>query len=307
MSAIIEDFQSKKKTLKDWPELQIVERLRLSREVTHNIRHNGVVRELPSRKALQQIFDTLSAALFPTHFGQATEGSIDLYVSSSLQVALARIQDQVKHSLQFDHINSTVDLDLQEEARRIVNAFADKLPDIRNLLVSDFRAAYKESPTAESLAEIVLCHRNSTSLVYHRFAHILFQLGARLLARMAADIALAATGTAIHPGASVGEGFNLGQGAGTSISQDTIIGKNVRLFHSVALGPDVVSQTKPAVSKNTNESHVVIEDDVTIYSGVTVTQGVTVGRGSVIGSNVWLAQSVPPDSHITQAPAKAVG
>ena len=46
---------------------RIVAELRTSREVTHNIRHQGRIRELPSRKALLDVVEGLCAALSPTH------------------------------------------------------------------------------------------------------------------------------------------------------------------------------------------------------------------------------------------------
>ena len=50
-----------------WNLNAVVEALRVSREATHNIRHHGRVRELPSRDALNDIVHGLSAVLFPTH------------------------------------------------------------------------------------------------------------------------------------------------------------------------------------------------------------------------------------------------
>lgn len=44
--------------------------LRISREVTNNVRVQGRVRELPSRAVLAGIAEDLRAALFPSHFGQ---------------------------------------------------------------------------------------------------------------------------------------------------------------------------------------------------------------------------------------------
>ena len=37
-----------------------------------------------------------------------------------------------------------------------------------------------------------------------------------------------------------------------------------------------------------------------VYAGATVLSRITVGKGSVIGGNVWLTESVPPGSRITQ-------
>jgi serine O-acetyltransferase len=45
--------------------------------------------------------------------------------------------------------------------------------------------------------------------------------------------------------------------------------------------------------------HPTIEDDVIIYSGATILGGDThIGARSVIGGNVWLTDSIPPDTKV---------
>jgi serine O-acetyltransferase len=45
--------------------------------------------------------------------------------------------------------------------------------------------------------------------------------------------------------------------------------------------------------------HPTIEEDVIIYSGATILGGDTViGARSVIGGNVWITESVPPDTRV---------
>ncbi|HXR37284.1 MAG TPA: hypothetical protein VN754_15110, partial [Candidatus Binataceae bacterium] len=46
--------------------------------------------------------------------------------------------------------------------------------------------------------------------------------------------------------------------------------------------------------------HPNIDNGVTIYAGATILGNITVGRGSVIGGNVWLLDSVPPESVVNQ-------
>jgi serine O-acetyltransferase len=48
------------------------------------------------------------------------------------------------------------------------------------------------------------------------------------------------------------------------------------------------------------DRHPIIEDDVIIYAGATILGRITIGKRSVIGGNVWLTESVPPDSSISQ-------
>ncbi|MDR2631837.1 MAG: serine acetyltransferase, partial [Spirochaetaceae bacterium] len=73
-----------------------------------------------------------------------------------------------------------------------------------------------------------------------------------------------------------------------------VIGKNVKLYQGVTLG--ALSVKKEEADK---KRHPTIEDDVTIYSGATILGGRTViGRGSTIGGNVWLTESVPPNTMV---------
>ena len=45
--------------------------------------------------------------------------------------------------------------------------------------------------------------------------------------------------------------------------------------------------------------HPTIEDDVIVYSGATILGGDTViGARSIVGGNVWITESVPPDTRV---------
>ena len=281
----------------------VVEGLRTSREITHNIRHRGLVRELPSRTSLQLILDALCAALFPTHFGQAlfAEMAIDDYVAERIASALHLLHDQIQRSLQFDLPEPRNDAELKQRAKLILDEFEDQLPVIRGLLVSDFQAAYRGDPAAESIAEIVLCYRGTIAIIYHRFARQLYASGARLIARLIADIAQESTAIDIHPGARIGESFFIDHGAGVVIGQTAVIGRNVRLYQAVTLGAKRFEERPDGSLVKGQPRHPVIEDNVVIYAGATILGRITIGHDSVIGGNVWLTHSVPPNSNITQA------
>ncbi len=307
MSAIIESFP-RTQTLRSWRNSDILDRLRRSRDVTHNIRHRGLVHELPSRDALKLVLGKLCAALFPTHFGQALfpNGSVDVFVAGCLNDALPRLQEQVARSLQFDLVQREGDAELQQRAEAITNGFSERLPEIRNILVNDFRAAYRGDPAAETMAEIVLGYRGTLAIIYHRLAHELYTRGVHLVARLISDIALADTGIDIHPAALIGESFFIDHGTGVVIGQTAEIGKNVRLYQAVTLGAKRFEETEDGSLVKGVPRHPVIEDDVVIYAGATILGRITIGKGSVIGGNVWLTHSVPAASIITQAQTQAV-
>ena len=282
----------------------VIDALRTSRETTHNIRHQGRVRELPSRDVVRQVVDGVSAALFPTHYGRPdlNDESIDYFVADTLNVALDRLAEQVRRALRFSsQYELADDAVLLERARAITRDFAASLPAIRALLVSDVQAALAGDPAATSVAEIMLCYPGTIAILYHRIAHCLQRLGAPFLARVAADIGHALTGIDIHPGAQIGGSFFIDHGTGVVIGETAILGQRVRLYQAVTLGAKRFPVDASGALVKGTPRHPIVEDDVVIYAGATILGRITVGAGSTIGGNVWLTQSVPPGSNVSQA------
>jgi len=306
MTAMAQALTATETPTDEWDLTGIVEELRLSREIANNIRHRGVVRELPSRDVMARFLEDITAVLFPTHFGRTTlsNDSIDYFVGNSLARALTHLQDQLRRGLQFAPEAHEPAGDPKEKAREITRAFAQELPAVRALLVSDLKAALSGDPAATSIAEILLCYRGITAIIHHRLAHALHRLGASLIARLIADIAHAGTGIDIHPGAEIGESFFIDHGTGVVIGETAIIGKKVRIYQAVTLGAKRFPTSADGTLVKGVPRHPIIEDNVVIYAGATILGRVTVGRDSVIGGNVWLTHSVPPGSLITQAQAQ---
>ena len=287
-----------------WNLPHVVKALRESREVSHRVRHQGRLRELPSREVLTHIMQGLSAALFPTHYGRPdlNDESIDFFVGHTLHDTLGMLNDQVRRALMFNATaDASQDADLGPRAVAIVRALAEELPDIRGALFSDLQAAWQGDPAATGMSEILLCYPGITAIVHHRIAHALLRLGTPLLARLIADIAHARTGIDIHPGAQIGRGFFIDHGTGVVIGETCVIGENVRLYQAVTLGAKRFPTDENGHLLKGQVRHPIVEDDVVIYAGATVLGRITIGRGSTIGGNVWLTQSVPPHSNVSQA------
>jgi serine O-acetyltransferase len=145
------------------------------------------------------------------------------------------------------------------------------------------------------------------AIIRHRLAHSLYQLGASMIARIISEVAHAATGIDIHPGAQIGESFFIDHGTGVVIGGTAIIGNRVRLYQAVTLGARRFELDESGALKKDYPRHPIIEDDVVIYAGATILGRITVGRGSVVAGNVWLTQSVPPQSSISQATPRQQG
>lgn len=183
---------------------------------------------------------------------------------------------------------------------RVVERFLARLPAVRAMLAEDVEAAFEGDPAARSFAEILVSYPSIRAIAIYRLAHELQKLGVRLLPRMMTEHAHTLTGIDIHPGARIGRRFFVDHGTGVVVGETTEIGDNVRLYQGVTLG--ALSPRKGDLLRG-QKRHPTIGDDVTIYAGATILGGDTViGSGSVIGGNVWLLESVPPDSKVIAEP-----
>jgi serine O-acetyltransferase len=277
---------------------------------SHQTRYGaGPPPELPSRTAMIDLIDQIAAAMFPRHYGPpglSGEG-FDAFVTLSLTTALQSLQRQVQLELELGDRAAPQD-DVGARALEIANGFAETLPSIRALLETDILAAFEGDPAATSLDEVMCCYPGVAAVIRHRLAHRLYTLGAPMLARIVSEAAHSLTGIDIHPGAEIGESFFIDHGTGVVIGETAIIGKRVRLYQGVTLGARRFEKTDGGSLAKNYPRHPVLEDDVIVYAGAAILGRILVGRGSTIAGSVWLTQSVPPRSVVTQAHApKASG
>ena len=173
-------------------------------------------------------------------------------------------------------------------------AFFERLPAIQQSLQADAEAMYAGDPAAKSVEEVIIAYPGFFAIATYRIAHELSLLGVPLIPRILTEYAHQVTGIDIHPGAKIGGSFCIDHGTGIVIGETTVIGNNVKLYQGVTLG--ALSVSKDLAS---SKRHPTVEDNVVIYSYATILGGDTViGHGSIIGGNVWLIESVPPNSKI---------
>jgi len=149
---------------------------------------------------------------------------------------------------------------------------------------------------------VIFCYPAIRALVNYRIAHELLKLGIPLIPRIISEIAHSETGIDIHPQAQIGEYFSIDHGTGVVIGQTSIIGNHVQLYQGVTLGAKNFTLDDNGLPIDVPR-HPIIEDDVTIYSNSSILGRITIGKGTVIGGNVWLTNSVPPNSRILQTRA----
>ncbi len=174
--------------------------------------------------------------------------------------------------------------------RAVLERFFAELPAVRATLFEDAAYLHATDPAAESVDEIVLAYPGFRAVAVFRLAHVLWESGVTLFARLLTEVAHRETGVDIHPGATIGPALAIDHGTGIVVGETTTIGSRVRLYQGVTLGALSVEKCRAGQKR-----HPTIGDDVVIYANATILGGDTVvGKGSRIGGNVWLTRSVAP-------------
>ena len=247
------------------------------------------------------IIDKLREILFPGYFTREKIDPVNLKynIGQSVSILFGMLSEQITHSMRHDCFRYDLPCrECEEQGQNIALAFLESIPSIRKTLATDVRATYDGDPAANSYDEIIFSYPGMFAVTVYRAAHMLFEYQVPLLPRIMTEHAHSLTGIDIHPGAEIGERFVIDHGTGVVIGETTVIGKNVRIYQGVTLG--ALSLPKDAGERlRGKKRHPTIEDDVIIYSGATILGGDTViGARSVIGGNVWITESVPPDTKV---------
>lgn len=175
-----------------------------------------------------------------------------------------------------------------------------ELRDLSDLIHSDVDAALCNDPATDDPIEVVFAYPGFRAITYQRIAHVFYRHGIALIPRLISERAHALTGIDIHPGAKVGASCFIDHGTGVVIGETSVIGNSVTIYQGVTLGAKRFKRSTNGVVIKGGARHPIIEDGVTIYAGATILGRITIGAQSVIGGNVWLTESIPAGSRLTQ-------
>ena len=256
---------------------------------------------IPSKESVIDILNRIREILFPGYFNRGKVDPVNLKytVGQSTTSLFDLLSEQICHSIRHDCLRYDQPCsECEEQGYRLSLQFLEAIPALRKSLAADVRATYDGDPAAQSYDEVIFSYPGIFAITVYRIAHLLVNLGVPLLPRIMTEYAHSVTGIDIHPAAKIGKSFVIDHGTGVVIGETTEIGDNVRIYQGVTLG--ALSIPKGASDEFRGEKrHPTIEDDVIIYSGATILGGETViGVRSVIGGNVWLTDSVPPDTTV---------
>jgi serine O-acetyltransferase len=261
---------------------------------TGGINYLDAAATLPSRLAIESACTELMSLMFPGFRSEALVSSDDLADTTRTRIRnlQARLKNEICRSLGRIPADEATD----KRADDILRYFMSELPKVRKMLWTDIDAAYEGDPAAQSYEEIILAYPALEAIAIYRMAHLLYGK-VPLIPRIMTEWAHSRTGIDIHPGARIGSHFFIDHGTGVVIGESTEIGARVKLYHAVTLGARSFQKDEYGKIKKGGKRHPTVEDDVTIYPGSTILGGETVvGARSTIGGNVFLTQSVPPDS-----------
>jgi serine O-acetyltransferase len=264
-----------------------------SYETDGGINHlDGV--NLPAQASVNEIARECMHLLFPGYFEESRIARSDVpqVVDGLLRRISGRLEVEIEKSLRFARSP-----DAAGRARAITEEALGKLPELRKAIRTDVEAAYQGDPAALSYEEIILAYPCVLAISLQRFAHILYSLKVPLLPRMITEFAHERTGIDIHPGATIGTHFFIDHGTGVVIGETATIGAHVKLYQGVTLGAKSFETDDKGNPVKGVKRHPDIGDHVTIYAHATILGGDTsIGANSVVGGNVWLLDSVPPNS-----------
>ena len=164
-------------------------------------------------------------------------------------------------------------------------------------LRQDINAAKANDPAARSKFEIWLTYSGVHALSWHRWAHFLYKIKLKLLARITSQFAKFLTGIEIHPAAKIAGGVFIDHGVGVVIGETAEIEEGVVIYQGVTLG---------GTGKEKGKRHPTIKKGVMISAGAKVLGGFTVGEYAKIGAGAVVLKEVPPYATVVGVPGNVV-
>jgi len=253
-------------------------------------------KNLPSKRAITAIAQDLLRLLFPGFFDEKLIHSSEIKVKTAglLDAVFGELEDEIRKSLEYQPPEGLAKKEIHHAAHKLTVDFLGGLPRIREVLQTDVEAAFNGDPAAASKEEIIVSYPFIEAISVQRLAHELYLKNVALIPRIMSEWAHARTGMDLHPGARIGHHFFVDHCTGTVVGETAIIGNHVKLYHGVTLG---AKSTAAGQLLRGKKRHPTIEDNVTIYPGATILGGETIiGAGSTIGGNVFIMDSVQPNS-----------
>jgi serine O-acetyltransferase len=253
-------------------------------------------KNLPSKRAITAITADLLRLLFPGFFDEKLLHSSEIKAETAalLEDVFGRLEDEIRKALEYHPPAGLAKKGIAAAAHGLTLEFLGSLPRVREILQTDVEAAYNGDPAAMSKEEVIVSYPFIEAIAVQRLAHELYLKNVALIPRIMTEWAHLRSGMDLHPGAQIGSHFFVDHCTGTVVGETAVIGDHVKMYHSVTLGAKSTANVEQLRGR---KRHPTIGDRVTIYPGATILGGDTViGAGSTIGGNVFIMESVQPNS-----------
>lgn len=256
---------------------------------------------IPSHESIVQLIHKVRSILFPGYFSDTaiSKHNFEYFIGQETTILYEKLTQQIILALKHDCFRTKRPCrECKSNGHKLALKFIKKLPHIAAMLNKDIKAALEGDPAAKGADEVIFSYPGLLAISIFRIAHVLYDLDVPIIPRIMTEHAHSLTGIDIHPGATIGEHFFIDHGTGIVIGETTEIGHRVRIYQGVTLG--ALSLPQDAGDRYRNiKRHPTIEDDVIIYANTTILGGKTaIGARSIIGGNIWLTESVEPDTKV---------
>ena len=161
----------------------------------------------------------------------------------------------------------------------------------------DIRAAKERDPAVPTTLQVIFAYPGVHAIWGHRISHWLWNRGARVAARIFAELTRILTGVEIHPGAVLGSGLFIDHATGVVIGETAEVGDDVTIFHGVTLG---------GTGADTGKRHPTIGDRVIVGAGAKILGPIKIGDDSRIGANAVVVKEVPSSSVVVGVPGQII-
>jgi serine O-acetyltransferase len=257
---------------------------------------------LPNKRRVEEALQCLQHVMYMGFYSSRFLNSVNLRqgIGEHLYDAFETLVEQISRAVAYSRKGGGApDEADQDWSERVVLEVFQQIAGIREQLALDVDAAYQGDPAAAGVEEIIFSYPAVDAITVYRIAHQFYIRQVPLIPRIMCEYAHGLTGIDIHPGARIGRSFFIDHGTGVVIGATAEIGDNCKVYQGVTLGAESFPHDEQGELVRTTKRHPTIEDNVTIYAGATILGGKTViGAGSLIGSNVWLTQSIPPNTRV---------
>ena len=161
----------------------------------------------------------------------------------------------------------------------------------------DIRVAKERDPAIPTTLQVIFAYPGVHAIWGHRISHWLWNRGARVAARVFAELTRILTGVEIHPGAVLGSGLFIDHATGVVIGETAEVGDDVTIFHGVTLG---------GTGADTGKRHPTIGDRVIVGAGAKILGPIKIGDDSRIGANAVVVKEVPSSSVVVGVPGQII-